>query len=156
MADFCGLRIACLRLSALPNCSMPDQRGMGRIKTAAAATQCRSNPVSYRSLPKTGIFQISAGDYRRFRAKIVWIWSPETERQSAKGRNCRAFLGFMDIQSPVVILPGWRRSADRTGLRKNSLVTGNFTGKFTILRLQEAVSEQEAAEPQRLLGQFPT
>jgi len=34
--------------------------------TAASAAQSRSNPVSGRCLPKTGIFQISAGDYRRF------------------------------------------------------------------------------------------
>jgi len=44
---------------------------LGLHATAPSATQCRSNPVSCRSLPKTGIFQISAGDYRRFRAKIV-------------------------------------------------------------------------------------
>src|SRR3954465_7383661 len=28
--------------------------------------------------------------------------------------------------------PGWRRSADRTRLRSNSLLTGNFTGNFAI------------------------
>jgi hypothetical protein len=27
-------------------------------------------------------------------------------------------------------LPDWRRSADRTRLRPNSLLTGNFTGKI--------------------------
>jgi hypothetical protein len=30
---------------------------------------------------------------------------------------------------------GWQRSADRTGLRVNSLLTGNFTGNFVFLRL---------------------
>ena len=34
--------------------------------TANSATQCRSNPVSRPSLPKTGVFQMSAGDYRLF------------------------------------------------------------------------------------------
>jgi hypothetical protein len=34
------------------------------ICTASSAKQCRSNPVSGRRLPKTGIFQMSAGDYR--------------------------------------------------------------------------------------------
>jgi hypothetical protein len=29
-------------------------------------------------------------------------------------------------------VPGWRRSAGRTGLKPNSLQTGNFTGKITI------------------------
>jgi hypothetical protein len=32
-------------------------------------------------------------------------------------------------------LPGWRRSADRTTLHANSLVSGNFTGNFAILGL---------------------
>jgi hypothetical protein len=50
---------------------------------ANPATQCRSNPVSGRRLPKMGIFQISAGDYRRFRSVIVGIGSLETERQKA-------------------------------------------------------------------------
>ena len=40
-----------------------------RKTTATATTQCRSNPVSGRGLPKTGIFQILAGDYRLFRAR---------------------------------------------------------------------------------------
>ena len=62
--------------------------------TASSATQCRSNPVSYRSLPKTGIFQISAGDYRRFRSQVVQIGSIETDSQFAKSRNWRALIGF--------------------------------------------------------------
>src|SRR5258708_21089072 len=51
---------------------------------------------------------------------------------------------------------GWRRSADRTRLHANSLLTGNFTGNFAISGLQDAVSTQEAAVPQPLLAQFPT
>jgi hypothetical protein len=37
------------------------------LGTASSVTQCRSNPVSGRSLPKTGVFRMSAGDYRLFR-----------------------------------------------------------------------------------------
>jgi hypothetical protein len=51
--------------------------------------------------------------------------------------------------------PGWRRSADRTGLQPNSLQTGNFTGKITILGLKVAISKQETAVPQGLLSKFP-
>jgi hypothetical protein len=94
-------------LKRKPHADFSRQGYLLNQKTAASATQCRSNPVSYRSLPKTGIFQISVGDYRRFRAKIVSIGCPGTERQSAKGRNWRAFLGFMNVQSPVAALPGW-------------------------------------------------
>jgi hypothetical protein len=45
---------------------------------------------------------------------------------------------------------GWRRSADRTGLQANSLLTGNFTGKIAISGLPKTILEQEAAVPQRL------
>src|ERR1700733_1527073 len=40
-------------------------------------------------------------------------------------------------------LPGWRRSADRTRLRANSLLTGNLTGKMVVLGSQSRVSMQE-------------
>jgi len=48
-------------------------------------------------------------------------------------------------------LPPWRRSADRTRLQANSLLTGNFA----ILGRLEAALKQETAVLQPLLGQFP-
>jgi pimeloyl-ACP methyl ester carboxylesterase len=84
--------------------------------TARSATQCGSNLVSSRCLLKTGIFQIFAGDYRRFRSGSGQIRSPETNRQFAKARYWRACLALPRIESPGAALPGWRRSADRTGL----------------------------------------
>jgi hypothetical protein len=45
---------------------------------------------------------------------------------------------------------GWLRSADRCGLHANSLLTGNFTGNFAILRVQDALSQEEVAVPQHL------
>ena len=45
---------------------------------------------------------------------------------------------------------------DRTRLHTNSLLTGNFTGNFAILRVFEPMSEQETAVQQPLLKQFPT
>jgi hypothetical protein len=51
-------------------------------------------------------------------------------------------------------LPRWRRSADRTGLQANSLVSGNFTGNFAILVSQEPISLHETAVLQRLLVKF--
>ena len=50
------------------------------------ARQCRSNPVSGPCLPKTGIFQSAARDYRRFRSQIAESGSIETERRTAKSR----------------------------------------------------------------------
>jgi hypothetical protein len=52
----------------------PDSQFVGRHGgefascTACSTNQCRSNPVSGRNLPKTGIFQMSAGDYRLYRS----------------------------------------------------------------------------------------
>jgi hypothetical protein len=37
---------------------------------------------------------------------------------------------------PKAGMGGWRRSADRTGLQANSLLTGNFTGKIAISGLR--------------------
>jgi hypothetical protein len=50
---------------------------------------------------------------------------------------------------------GWRRSADRTSLRCNSLPTGNFTGKFVILGSDTGLLNRENAAPQLLLRSFP-
>jgi len=50
---------------------------------------------------------------------------------------------------------GWRRSADRTRLHANSLLTGNFTGNFSILGPETPISLRKAAALQRLLAQFP-
>src|ERR1700722_12930976 len=53
-------------------------------------------------------------------------------------------------------LRGWRPSADRARLHAISLLSGNFTGNFAILRHLEKVLEQETAAPQSLFAQFPT
>ena len=52
-------------------------------------------PVSGRGLPKTGIFQISAGDYRLFRSGHCQIWSLETGPQFAKARHWWAFCDVL-------------------------------------------------------------
>src|SRR6478736_3301490 len=49
-------------------------------------------PVSSRRLPETGIFQICAGDYRRFLPGTAQIWSLETDRKlPANGGLLRHF-----------------------------------------------------------------
>jgi hypothetical protein len=63
---------------------------------------------------------------------------------------------LVEVEPAPATLPGWRRSADRAGLRPNSLLTGNFTGNFAIFGFQNALLEQEVAVPQRPLAQFPT
>ena len=51
---------------------------------------------------------------------------------------------------------GGVRSQIRTSLHRNSLLTGNFTGKIAVSGLLGPISWQEAAVPQRLFAQFPT
>ena len=53
-------------------------------------------------------------------------------------------------------MSGWRRNADRTRLRANSLVSGNSTGNFAILGLRDTITCQETAALRPLLEQFPT
>src|SRR6202011_293888 len=91
--------------ASVRQCRCEDSRISARISreygntTATAAPQSRSNPVSGRCLPKTGIFQMSAGDYRLIRAGSGQIRSLETGRQFAKARHWRAFLAFPEVKS---------------------------------------------------------
>jgi hypothetical protein len=50
---------------------------------------------------------------------------------------------------------GWRRSADRTCLRPNSLQTGNFSGNFAILALHEGLRARKIPVLQAFLLGFP-
>ena len=43
-------------------------------------------------------------------------------------------------------LPGWRRSADRTCLREDSLQTGNFTGILSIFADREPTAHQKTLQ----------
>src|SRR5207244_1990393 len=81
--------------------------------------------------------------------------SPETGHRIAKARHWRALLQVSGTITPSTGLPGWRRSADRTSLQANSLVSGNFTGNFAILGLRDTIWYQETAALQPLLEQFP-
>src|SRR5882762_8663678 len=72
-----------------------------------SCTQCRSNLVSGFGLPKTGIFQISARDYRLFRSGTDQIRSLETNRQFTKARHWRAFLALPRVKSLGAGLVGW-------------------------------------------------
>jgi hypothetical protein len=50
---------------------------------------------------------------------------------------------------------GWRRSADRTRLRANSLLSGNLTGNFQVLADFGEFLSPEVPVPQGLLDKFP-
>jgi len=123
--------------------------------TAAPTTQWVYSRVSRASLQKTGVFLDSAGDF--------WEFSTQKVRTSVSRdywrREKPAIGGPFSSKEGNSLkrgMPGWRRSADRTRLHANSLLTGNFTGNFAILGLCEPISEQKISVPQPLLEQFPT
>jgi hypothetical protein len=98
---------------------------------------------------------MSAGDFWLFRSENAQNRSLETGGYFAKARHWRPFLRVSGTVSPSAGLPGWRCSADRARLHSISLLSGNLTGNFAILRHLETDLEQETAVPQGLLRQFP-
>jgi hypothetical protein len=79
---------------------------------------------------RNGTWLETIGDF----AAELPIRSLETVKRIAEARQ-RAFLTLLRVESPGVGLGGWRRSADRTRLHTNSLLTGNFTGNLAISEL---------------------
>jgi hypothetical protein len=74
-----------------PPICRPSRQRTPRIALQArprSADRTRLRPQS----PKTGVFQMSAGDYRLFRSENAQNRSPETGGQFAKARHWRAFL----------------------------------------------------------------
>ena len=59
--------------------------------------------------------------------------------RNRKSPPMAGILRLLGGVSPGARLPGWRRSADRTSLQANSLVSGNFTGNFAILGLRDTI-----------------
>ena len=53
-------------------------------------------------------------------------------------------------------LRGWRRSADRTHLQPNSLLTGKLTGILAFSGRRDPALRQETPVLQRLFVKFPT
>jgi hypothetical protein len=100
------------------------------------------NPSPVAVSPKTGIFRHAAGDFRRFRRERGQIRSLETDSQFREspllaGISPTIRGNFSERRTGWLV--GWRRSADRTSLQANSLVSGNFTGNFAILGLGDTI-----------------
>jgi hypothetical protein len=60
---------------------------IARNMAARCAAQCRSNPVSGASLPKTGIFTVTAGDFRQISLGFGELGSLEKVHRIAKARQ---------------------------------------------------------------------
>ena len=106
---------------------------------AASATRCRSNPVSSRRLPETGIFQICAGDYRRFFPGTAQIWSLKTIPQIRKSPPLARISGITEGKI------SWRRT-DWLGREDSNLRM--VESKSTALPLGDAPITGRAKERQ--------
>jgi hypothetical protein len=161
-----------------------DQRLAGRLNlprsTHASAQQCCGEfPICRRSVRRSGRFTLRArarsadrtvSPARVSQKREYSRQSPETFAEMASkfsdlgaerpAPNCKSpptaglSAGLRTISS-IAGMPGWGGSADRTGLRRNSLLTGNFTGKFEIWACRETLSKLETSALQALLGEFP-
>src|SRR5258705_8217864 len=125
---------------------------------ASSGPQCRASAMSRLTRsPKNGNFS----NVRRRLSAVSLRNRPNSKSgDTSKFHKSLPFAGLSSIAEGKVSrragLAGWRRSADRTSLQANSLLTGNFTGKFAISGLRDALLRPKVAVLQRLLGQFPT
>jgi hypothetical protein len=95
--------------------NLPAVKGAGFCGLdCQAANQCGSNPVSAAGLPKTGIFSVVSGDFRRIGLVLYEFRSPETRHRIVKARCWRAFLDVSGTIIPNARLPGCRPEPDAT------------------------------------------
>jgi hypothetical protein len=116
--------------------------------------QCRSNPVSGRNLPKTGVFQMSAGDYRLFCSGNAPNRSLETGRKCVKARHWRAFLRVSGTVSLTAALPGWGgRMRTLTRRPKKRLQTRHNSQQHVVCVAATWSTPQEQPECRQILEQ---
>jgi hypothetical protein len=104
---------------------------------------------------KREYFKYRLETFGRFSRWLLFfrVWRHLAERK--KACVLRAFCNLGAHYRTLSEWAGWRSSGIRTCLRANSLLTGNFTGKFAVLGVWETISEPETAVPQRLFEHFP-
>jgi hypothetical protein len=83
----------------------------------------------------------------------TWEHGDEVER--AKSRHFRPILAFPGEPGGTPEWVGWRRSADRTFLQLNSLLSGNLTGNFVYFEHPRDLSGAKPAVRRALFKQFP-
>jgi hypothetical protein len=76
--------------------------------------------------------------------------------RSRGARRWWDLLRVVGTISPSAALCGWRRSADRTCLQLNSLLTGNFTGKIAFFAFQRQSRNHKSPSIRRFLSIFLT
>jgi hypothetical protein len=104
--------------------------------------------------PRTRLRFSGAGDFACAGALNQLIRKLETLRSQRTPASTRLPTLALAVLRNFEIA-GWRRSADRARLHVISLLSGNLTGNFAILRHLETVLAQETAVLQPLITQFP-
>src|SRR5260370_39453723 len=82
-------------------------------------------------------------EYFKYPPETIGDFAPA----AANFRNAETDSQSQKPDIPGAGLVGWRRSADRTRLRANSLLTGNFTGKNAISGFFGPIAWQKVAVP---------
>ncbi len=111
-------------------------------------------PVSKMCLPKTGMFQSMRGDFCRHTQRKKRVGHTETNTVLEKPAVCGLFATFSQVFE-ITALFGWRRSGDRAGLHRISLLTGNFTGNSAKLSLYRGLRAQEIVASRRFPETIP-
>src|ERR1700704_6649680 len=97
---------------------------------SATVTQCRSKRSARKVSRKREYCRYRPETFGNFSRELFFlgVWRPLSECKKAP--ILRDFRDGGVSYLKVERVAGWRRSADRTRLRANSLLTGNFTGIF--------------------------
>jgi hypothetical protein len=88
--------LICYSSQFFPKPAVPS-KALGN--TAALGRQSRSNPISGRCLPKTGIFAVFAGDFCRNGLRVRHFGSSETDTELQKPANCGLFFALRGATS---------------------------------------------------------
>jgi hypothetical protein len=136
-----------------------------RSESSASSSSCTSiREISSIGSSSSVGFKIDIRQVHCHRWQHVTCAPVHTLRESALRRNsepAKARAGGLFSLAPGkmaasgVCPSGWRRSADRTRLCANCLLTGNFAGNFAISRLRTPPTRQVTAGLQCFLAQFP-
>jgi hypothetical protein len=126
----------------------PVATNAGRVDLTDARLRQRAACVS-RSGFFSGLWSLSlrngniSPSHQRLWGIFRVKWFEKGVQSQIKNQKSPLLAGLSATKEENSLKPrlvGWRRSADRTRLRANSLLTGNFTGNFAISRLPGPIS----------------
>src|SRR3984893_1194103 len=136
-AGFSGLQSRFGPLAPLPRCSSKRTEADFQAPRPPRSPDRTRSPVAVSQ--KREYFKYPPETIGDFAPAAANLGARRPIANSQKPTIGGAFLRLQRVKSPGAGLVGWRRSADRTRLQANSLLTGNFTGKIAISGLKELI-----------------